>query len=206
MKWDQPLPTQGAEQTRQAHGRPALGHYLAAGRHVVHEAAGLSVRGVDGTQEAPGLWQQLAHGGSPHLGEGCPSVHAAEVGQVADEVELVGHDTQARVLQHAQTLGGGGGGGGGDGRGVRARCGRDKTFKANKSTLPALKQWYGHTRSGNESPCSKEEFERSGDLAGPLEHLQQDRRAQRLCHIAFLLHVQHYANQPVGHSLLFELT
>lgn len=95
--------TEGAEQGRQGHGGSRLGHNLTVGRHVVHKSAGLSVWGVHGTQEAPGLRQQLAHGRGPHFGEGRASVHAAEVGQVADEVELVGHHAEARGLQHAQT-------------------------------------------------------------------------------------------------------
>lgn len=70
---------------------------------MVHESTGLSIWGVDRTQEAPGLRQQLTHRRGPHFGEGGPSVHAAEVGQVADEVELVCHHTEARGLQHAQT-------------------------------------------------------------------------------------------------------
>lgn len=70
---------------------------------MVHEAAGLAVRRVDRTQEAPGLRQQLPDRRRPHLGEGGSSVDAAEVRQVADEVQLVGHDAQARVLQHAET-------------------------------------------------------------------------------------------------------
>lgn len=95
--------TKRAEQSRQGCGGQRWCHNLAAGRHVVHEAAGLSVWGVDGTQEAPGLGQQLTNRRGPHLGERRSSVHAAEVGEVADEVELVGYNTQASVLQHAQT-------------------------------------------------------------------------------------------------------
>lgn len=78
---------------------------LTAGRHVVHESTRLSVWSVDGTQEAPGLRQQLTNRSGPHLGECCSSVHTAEVGQVADEVELVSYHTQACVLQHAKTCG-----------------------------------------------------------------------------------------------------
>lgn len=95
--------TEGAEQGREGGGGQGRGYDFTVGRHVVHEAAGLSVGGVHGAQEAPGLGQQTTYGGGPHLGKGCPSVHAAEVGQVADEVELVGHHTQSRVLEHAQT-------------------------------------------------------------------------------------------------------
>lgn len=94
--------TYRTEQSGQSRGGHGLSHDLAAGRHVVHESAGLPVRGVHGAQEAPGLRQQLTDGGGPHLGERCASVHAAEVGQVADEVELVCHHTQTRVLQHAE--------------------------------------------------------------------------------------------------------
>lgn len=97
--------TQGAEQGGQGGGGQGGAHDLTAGRQVVHEAAGLSVGSVDGTQEAPGLGQQLTHRGGPHLGERRSSVHAAEVGQVADEIELVGHHAQAGVLQHAETWG-----------------------------------------------------------------------------------------------------
>lgn len=72
---------------------------------MVHESARLAVWSVDRTQEAPGLGQQLTHRGGPHLSERCSSVHAAEVRQVANEVELVSYNAQPGVLQHAQTCG-----------------------------------------------------------------------------------------------------
>lgn len=59
---------------------------------------------VHRAEEAPGFWQQPAHGGGPHLGKGSPSVHTAEMGEVAKEVQLVSHNTQARILQEAETL------------------------------------------------------------------------------------------------------
>lgn len=96
--------TEGAEQRRQGEGVERLSHDLAAGRHVVHQPAGLSVWGVHGAQEAPGLGQELPHGRGPHFGERRPSVHAAEVRQVADEVELVGDHAEACVLQHAEAF------------------------------------------------------------------------------------------------------
>lgn len=71
---------------------------------MIHESAGFSVRGVHGAQEAPGLGQELTHGRGPHFGERRPSVHAAEVRQVADEVELVSNHAEARVLQHAEAF------------------------------------------------------------------------------------------------------
>lgn len=97
--------TKGTEQSRQRYGGQCRCHNLTAGSHVVHESTRLSVRSVDGTQEAPGLRQQLTHRGGPHFGERCPSVHTAEVRQVADKVELVGYHTKACILQDAETCG-----------------------------------------------------------------------------------------------------
>lgn len=71
---------------------------------MIHESAGFSVRRVHGAQEAPGLRQELTHRRGPHFGERRPSVHAAEVRQVADEVELVSNHAEARVLQHAEAF------------------------------------------------------------------------------------------------------
>lgn len=73
-------------------------HDLTVGRHVVHEPTGLPVRGVHGAQEAPGLGQEPTDRRGPHFGKGGTPVHAAEVGQVADKVQLVGHDGQAGAL------------------------------------------------------------------------------------------------------------
>lgn len=70
---------------------------------MIHQSTGLSVRSVDGTEETPGLRQQLPDRRGSHPGERRSSVHAAEVGQVADEVEFVSDHTEARVLQHAET-------------------------------------------------------------------------------------------------------
>lgn len=95
--------TEGTEQNRQGYGGQGWCHNLTAGRHVVHEPTRLSIWGVDRTQEAPGLRQQLSNRRGPHLGKRCSSVHAAEVRQVANEVELVSYNTQTCVLQHAET-------------------------------------------------------------------------------------------------------
>lgn len=65
-------------------------------------SAGLSVWRVHRAQEAPGFGQQLADSRGSHLGKRCPSVYAAEVGEVADEIQLVPHHTETAVLQHAQ--------------------------------------------------------------------------------------------------------
>lgn len=90
--------TKGAEQSRQRYSGHRWRHNFTTGRHVVHESTGLSVWSVDRTEEAPGLGQQLTNGRGPHLGKRRSSVHTAEVGQVADEVELIGYDAQACVL------------------------------------------------------------------------------------------------------------
>ena len=99
--------TKRTEESGQGCGGCGWRHNFTAGRHMVHESTRLSVWSVDRTQEAPGLGQQLPNRGGPHLGECCSSVNAAEVGQVTDEVELVGYNTQASVLQHAKTCGNG---------------------------------------------------------------------------------------------------
>lgn len=104
------LLTEGTEQSWHCYGGQRWCNNLTAGCHVVHESTRLSIRSVDGTQEAPGLGQQLTHRRGPHFGERRPSVHAAEVRQVADEVELVSYNTKACVLQHAETCGQRGGG------------------------------------------------------------------------------------------------
>ena len=71
---------------------------------MVHQSTGLPVRGVHGTKEAPGLRQQPAHSGGPHFSKISPSVHTAEMGEIAYEVQLVSHDTKSRILQGAKTL------------------------------------------------------------------------------------------------------
>lgn len=71
---------------------------------MVHQTAGLPIGGVHGTKETPRLWQQPAHCGGPHLGKVSPSVHTAEMGEVADEVQLISHNTKSRILQEAKTL------------------------------------------------------------------------------------------------------
>lgn len=97
--------TQGAQQRRDVCHGHHLGDDLTKSCHVVHQPTGLPVRGVHGAQEAPGLGQQLAHRRGSHLGEGGPSVDAAEVREVADEIQLVPHHTETAVLQHAQPWG-----------------------------------------------------------------------------------------------------
>lgn len=94
--------TQGTQQRRDVSHGHHLGDNFTQSCHVVHEPTGLAIRGVHGAQEAPGLGQQLADSGGSHLGEGGAAVDAAEVGQVADEVQLVPHHAQTTVLQHAQ--------------------------------------------------------------------------------------------------------
>lgn len=96
--------TEVAEQSWDGRRVHKLRDHLAHGRQVVHQTAGLPVGGVHRAQEAPGLRQQPAHCGGPHLGEVGASVHAAEMREVADEVQLVCHDTKSRVLQEAKTL------------------------------------------------------------------------------------------------------
>lgn len=59
---------------------------------------------MHGTKETPRLGQQPAHCGGPHLGKVSPSVHTAEMGEIADEVQLISHDTKSRILQEAKTL------------------------------------------------------------------------------------------------------
>lgn len=71
---------------------------------MVQQPARCPVWGVHRAEEAPGFGQQPAHGGGPHLGKVSPSVHTAEMGEIANEVQLVRHNTQARVLQEAETL------------------------------------------------------------------------------------------------------
>lgn len=102
---DKMLFTQRAQQGRQGGCGMHLCHNLTMGSHVVHKAARFSVRSVYRTQETPRLWQQLTHRCGPHLSEAGSSVHAPEMRQVTDEVQLIRYDTQSGVLQQAQTLG-----------------------------------------------------------------------------------------------------
>lgn len=71
---------------------------------MVHQTTGLPVGGVHGAEETPGLRQQPAYCGGPHLGKICPSVHTAEMGEIAYEVQLVSHNTKSGILQEAKTL------------------------------------------------------------------------------------------------------
>jgi len=65
---------------------------------MVEQTTGRAIRGVYGTDESPGFWQQLADGGSLHLGEVLTSVDTSEMGQVSSIVELICHHGEASCL------------------------------------------------------------------------------------------------------------
>ena len=157
---------------------------------MIHEATGLSVRGVDRTQEAPGLGQQLTNRGGPHLGERCSSVHAAEVGQVADEVEFVGHDTQTGVLQHAETWGQ-----------RRERYVLDTRARLlNRNTYSYL---CGRTCLGVEVPSSQQKLKRFGHITAHVEQLDHVFSVPSSTQsAASLVKGQLHRHQPGSHSLL----
>lgn len=70
---------------------------------MVHQATGLAIWSVHRTQKTPRLWQQLAHCSGSHFEKISTSVYAAEMGEVADKVQLVCHHAQTGALQHAET-------------------------------------------------------------------------------------------------------
>ena len=53
------------------------------------------------TPLTPGFRQQLPHGCCPHLGEESAAMDRAEVGYVAQVVQLVSDDDESCSLQHA---------------------------------------------------------------------------------------------------------
>ena len=55
---------------------------------MIEQAAGRSVRRVDGAEEPPGFRQQLPHRRRPHLREVGAAVDAPEVSQETVEVDL----------------------------------------------------------------------------------------------------------------------
>ena len=99
-----PSHTQAAEQSRNRCCIHKLCDDLTHGSQVVHQATGLPIWGVHRTKETPGLRQQPAYCGGPHLSKISPSVHTAEMGEIAYEVQLISHNTKSRILQEAKTL------------------------------------------------------------------------------------------------------
>ena len=69
---------------------------------MVEQSAGCAVGGVHWAEEAPGLREQLAYGGGAHLAEEGSSVDTAEVGQIAEEVELVCYHREPRLLERGR--------------------------------------------------------------------------------------------------------
>ena len=59
---------------------------------MVQQPAGRAVGGMDGTEEPPGLREKLPDGRGFHGREELSSVDAAEVRQVAEEVDPLRHD------------------------------------------------------------------------------------------------------------------
>ena len=59
-----------------------VSHHLTGGGHVIEQAAGGSVRGVNRAQETPGLGEKLPHGCRAQLSEIGAPVNRPEVGQV----------------------------------------------------------------------------------------------------------------------------
>ena len=66
---------------------------------MVEHFAGSPIGGVNRTEEAPGLWEQLAHRSGAHLTEEGSTVHTAEVGQVTKVVQLVSNNSEPRLLE-----------------------------------------------------------------------------------------------------------
>ena len=66
---------------------------------MVEQSAGSPIGGVNRTEEAPGLWEQLAHRSGAHLTEEGSTVHTAEVGQVTKVVQLVCNNSEPRLLE-----------------------------------------------------------------------------------------------------------
>lgn len=87
--------TQAAQQSWDGCCVHKLRDNLADSSQVVHQAAGLPIWCMHRAQETPGLRQQPAHRSRSHLGKVGPSVHAAEMGQVADKVQLVCHNAES---------------------------------------------------------------------------------------------------------------
>lgn len=54
---------------------------------------------MHGAKKSPGLRQKLSNGGSLHGGEELTSVDAAEVREVAQEVDPLGHDRESGDLK-----------------------------------------------------------------------------------------------------------
>lgn len=74
----------------------------ARGRKVVEQPARAAVRRVDRAQEPPALGQQLPDCRSPELREVGAAVDRPEVGQVAEEVQLLGDDGEAGRLREVE--------------------------------------------------------------------------------------------------------
>ena len=68
---------------------------------MVEQSAGSPIGGVNRTEEAPGLWEQLGleHRNGAHLTEEGSTVHTAEVGQVTKVVQLVCNNSEPRLLE-----------------------------------------------------------------------------------------------------------
>mmetsp|Transcript_23747 Transcript_23747/g.70493 ORF Transcript_23747/g.70493 Transcript_23747/m.70493 type:complete len:221 (+) Transcript_23747:1613-2275(+) len=75
---------------------------LAGGRKVVEKAAGAPVWSVHRAHEAPRLGQQLAHRRGAQLCKVGAAMHRPEVGQVAEEVELLGNYREASRLRQVE--------------------------------------------------------------------------------------------------------
>ena len=82
-----------------------LGLWSAVSGEMVEKTARGAIRRVHGADEAPRLWQQLSHGCCLHLGEVGTTMHATKVGDVAEDVELVGHNHKTSRLHLVQACG-----------------------------------------------------------------------------------------------------
>ncbi|GIX64659.1 uncharacterized protein BcabD6B2_40940 [Babesia caballi] len=74
---------------------------------VQQQAAGSSIGGVHGADEAPGLAQQLSHLGGPHLGEDAAAVQRPEVAHEPVVVDALGDHGEARALGELEVRVGG---------------------------------------------------------------------------------------------------
>ena len=65
---------------------------------MIEQAARTTIWSVDGADEAPSFGQELANRGGFHFSEVLTTVDAAEMRQVAREVELVSHNRKTSCL------------------------------------------------------------------------------------------------------------
>lgn len=66
---------------------------------MVEQTAEGTIRRVDGTEKAPRFGQKLSHGGGLRFGKGITTMHGAEVGDEAKNVQTLGNNREAAGLK-----------------------------------------------------------------------------------------------------------